>query len=75
MAHIGVERLPAVLGGLNRFAFLKSIEFLDTSAEKGSNMGVDWRMAAQDLSVPRYDFVSASAPVNDFPKDYRSMNR
>ncbi len=41
------------MGGVSEKEFLKSIEFLDNSAEEGAELDMDWRIAAHDLSRPR----------------------
>lgn len=48
-----ISGMAAVMGGVTTDEFLKSIEFLDNSAEEGAELGMEWRIAAHDLSRPR----------------------
>ncbi len=48
-----ISGMAAVMGGVSEKEFLKSIEFLDNSAEEGAELDMDWRIAAHDLSRPR----------------------
>ncbi len=54
LAMAYVNGMPVVMGGLDRFAFLKSLEFLDNTPEAGSPLGHTWRLSANELSCPRY---------------------
>ena len=70
-----VSGMASVIGGISEQEFLRSIEVLDNSADDDAPAGMDWRIAAHDLSRPRYDFAVAAIPISALPHDERRMDR
>ena len=73
MAMIG--GLATVLGGVSKKEFLSSVEVLDNSQNPDAPLGYEWRITAHTLSVPRYDFALAVAPISYLPMDERRMDQ
>jgi len=73
MAMIG--GLVTVLGGVSNTEFLASLEVLDNAPMNSeAPLGFEWRLAAQTLTAPRYDFALAVAPVSALNLADRGMD-
>jgi len=59
-----INGIPTVVGGVARDEFLASVEQLDSSNKQDVLYQREWRMVAQALSVPRYDFAMAHIPTS-----------
>ncbi len=46
--------MATVMGGVAENEFLRSIEFLDNSADEDAPLRMEWRIAAHSLTRPRY---------------------
>ena len=67
--------LATVLGGVSKKEFLSSVEVLDNSQNAEAPLGYEWRITAHTLSVPRYDFALAVAPISSLPVNERRMDQ
>jgi len=59
-----VNGIPTVVGGVAASEFLASVEQLDSSNKQDVLYQREWRLVAQALSVPRYDFTVAAIPTS-----------
>jgi len=58
-----VNGIPTAVGGVASDEFLASVEQLDSSNDQDVLYQIEWRMVAQALSIPRYDFAVAHMPT------------
>jgi len=58
------QSFKTVVGGVAADEFLASVEQLDSSNKQDVLYQREWRMVAQALSVPRYDFAMAHIPTS-----------
>jgi len=59
-----INGIPTVVGGVATDEFLASVEQLDSSNKQDVLYQREWRLVAQALSTPRYDFSMAHLPTS-----------
>ena len=64
-----INGIPTVVGGVAEDEFLASVEQLDSSNDQDIAYQRQWRLVAQALSVPRYDFGVAQIPTSKVNRD------
>ena len=64
-----INDIPTVVGGVAEDEFLASVEQLDSSNDQDLAYQRQWRLVAQALSVPRYDFGVAQIPTSKVNRD------
>ena len=64
-----INDIPTVVGGVAEDEFLASVEQLDSSNDQDIAYQRQWRLVAQALSVPRYDFGVAQIPTSKVNRD------
>ena len=64
-----INDIPTVVGGVAEDEFLASVEQLDSSNDQDLACQRQWRLVAQALSVPRYDFGVAQIPTSKVNRD------